>query len=173
MERGGDDAHLHAALNPALLEGASSELNTLLQEGGPAEAEEADIPAAAARALAAPPPANVDIMRRVVARWRAFVATRRACPLLDLCQAQPDFFKKEVLEQLDSTSLTMLAQVGRPWLAAVQASGLPRLPKRVRVPLRLRELWARANGCPWVKLHCESRSWRHPETKAWVRQQPK
>jgi hypothetical protein len=51
----------------------------------------------------------------------------------------------------------MGAQVGRPWLAAVLASGLPRLPKGVTVRLRLKEFctsaerlaWAKANGCPW------------------------
>jgi hypothetical protein len=36
-----------------------------------------------------------------------------------------------VLERLDPMARTMLAQVGRPWLAAVLASGLPRLPTGV------------------------------------------
>jgi len=76
-ERGADDAHLDAALNPAVLvrEGALY-LNTLLQEGGGAEAEEAAA-AAAALPLAAPSPADVDVAWRVVARcvvarWRVF-----------------------------------------------------------------------------------------------------
>ena len=43
-------------------------------------------------------------------------------PLLDLLQKFPDLFVKEVLERLDPTDRTMLAQVGRPWLAAVLAS---------------------------------------------------
>jgi hypothetical protein len=30
---------------------------------------------------------------RVVARWRALVAERKACTLLDLLQALPDFFE--------------------------------------------------------------------------------
>jgi len=131
MERGGDDAHV----DPALMEGeGASDLNsnTLLQEGENREAGEADAAAAAAaaRLLAAAPPADVHVARRVVARWRAFVAERneRRCPLLDLCQALPDLFDKEVLERLDPTDRTMLAQVGRPRLAAVLASGLPRLP---------------------------------------------
>jgi hypothetical protein len=156
-----DDAHL----DPALVEGkGASNLNsnTLLQEGGSREAGEADAAAsaaAAARRFAAAPPADVDAARRVVARWRAFVAERkeRRCPLLDLCQALPDLFNKEVLERLEPTDRTMLAQVGRPWLAAVLASGLPRLPTGVRVRLRLGEFctsaerlaWARANGCHW------------------------
>jgi len=63
----------------------------------------------------------------------------------------------EVLSQLDPMACTMLAQVGRPWLAAVLASGLPRLPKGGRVRLQLREFgtsverlaWAQRNGCPW------------------------
>jgi hypothetical protein len=62
-----------------------------------------------------------------------------------------------VLERLDPTDLTMLAQVGRPWLAAVLASGLPRLPKGVTVRLQLSDFctsaerlaWAKVNGCPW------------------------
>jgi hypothetical protein len=62
-----------------------------------------------------------------------------ACPLLDLLQKFPDFFLKEVLERLDPTDLTMLAQVGQPWLAAVLASGLPRLPRRRRVRLQLKD----------------------------------
>ena len=75
-------------------------------------------------------------------------------PLLDLLQT--DIFE-EVLERLDPTARTMLAQVGKPWLAAVLASGLPRLPQGVMVRLRLRDFctsaerlaWAKANGCPW------------------------
>jgi hypothetical protein len=53
----------------------------------------------------------------------------------------------------------MLVQVGRPWLAAVLASGHPRLPKGVTMTVRLqlrdfctsvgRLDWAKANGCPW------------------------
>jgi hypothetical protein len=76
------------------------------------------------------------------------------CPLLDLLQTE--FFQKEVLERLDPKDRTLLAQVGRPWLAAVLASGLPRLPKGV-LWLRLEEFctsrerlaWAKVNGCPW------------------------
>ena len=119
---------LDSSLNPALLEEAS-ELNTLLQEMGGEEADEADAAAAAARPLAATSPADVDVARRLVARWRAFVAERNTCRLLDLIQAMPDFFKKEVLERPDPTSRTMLAQMGRPWLAAVLALGLPRVPR--------------------------------------------
>ena len=110
----------------------------------------------AARPLAAPRPSGVDITR-VVARRRAFVDQHMACPLLDLLQKFPDLFVKEVLERLDPTDRTMIAQVGRPWLAAVLASGLPRLPKGVLVRLRLwqfctsieRLAWAKANGCRW------------------------
>ena len=79
------------------------------------------------------------------------------CPLLDLLQLQTDLFQKEVLERLDPMDLTMLAQVGRPWLAAVLASGLPRVPMTPRVRLQLKEFctsgerlaWAKANGCLW------------------------
>jgi len=112
-----------------------------------------------ARPLAAPPPATVDVAERVVARWRAFVAERKASrPLLDMLQRHLDLFAKEVLERLDPTARTMIAQVGRPWLAAVLASGHPRLPKEVKVRLQLKEFctsverlaWAnKANGDEW------------------------
>ena len=71
---------------------------------------------------------------------------------------------KEVLERLDPTARTMLAQVGRPWLVAVLASGLSRVPKAVRVRLRLKKFctsgerlaWAKANFSrppqPWVPV---------------------
>jgi hypothetical protein len=67
---------------------------------------------------------------------------------------------EEVLKRLDPTARTILAQVGRPWLAAVLASGRPRLLNRPRVRLRLREFctsaerlaWARANECHWGGL---------------------
>jgi hypothetical protein len=32
--------------------------------------------------------------------------------------------------------------------------------------------WARAHGCPWSKSMCAATSREHPETLAWVRQQP-
>ena len=32
--------------------------------------------------------------------------------------------------------------------------------------------WAREHGCPWLKEQCEVGSRIHPETLAWVRQQP-
>jgi hypothetical protein len=32
--------------------------------------------------------------------------------------------------------------------------------------------WARAHGCPWSKRECESYSFFHPETVAWVQAQP-
>jgi len=32
--------------------------------------------------------------------------------------------------------------------------------------------WARAHGCPWSKHGCETVSRNHPETLAWVQQQP-
>jgi len=182
MERAADDAHLDAALNPTLLEEAS-QLSKLLQEGGRGEAEEAATTAAVAGLLAAISSAEMDIARRVFARWRAFVAQRNACPLLDLLQALPDLFEQEVLKRLDPTARTMLAQVGRPWLAAVvTAAGgsagslgsrrcwLPRLPKGVTVRLRLSEFctsadrvaWAKANGChqggPKLSMSCVLKS---------------
>jgi hypothetical protein len=119
---------------------------------------------AAAAALAASPPWGVDVvlMRRVVARWRAFVEGRQAaCPLLDVLEKLPDLFK-EVLERLDPTDRTMLAQAGNTCRAAVLASGLPRVPKTPVVRLRRSEFctsverltWAKANGLPWNEGTC-------------------
>ena len=128
MEREAADA----TLNPALLEAEAPALNTLLQEGGSEEAGEADAAlAAAARPLAAPPPADVDVTRRVVARWRAFVAERKACPLLDLRQAVPDLFEQEVLKQLDPTDRAGGAAVaggGAGLGAPARAKGVDRVP---------------------------------------------
>jgi len=82
-------------------------------------------------------------------------------PLLcRLLQEVPLLFHAEVLRRLGPTALTMLSQVGRPWLATVLASGLPRLPKGVTVRLWLWEFctsverlaWAKANGCRWGVL---------------------
>jgi len=71
--------------------------------------------------------------------------------------APPDLFVEEVLRRLDPMDRTMLAQVWRPWLAAVLASGSRRACPGVTVRLRLEEFftsverlaWAKANGCPW------------------------
>ena len=97
------------------------------------------------------------VARRVVAQWRVFVAERKGVLLLRLLEELPDLFQQEVLKQLDPVDRTMLAQVGRAWLAAVLASGLPRLPTGVTVRGQLREFctsaerlaWAMANGCSW------------------------
>ena len=118
------------------------------------------VTAAACRSLAAtdtPSSYVVVVAQRVVARWRALVAAQKGVVLLRLLEELPDLFVVEVIKRLDPTDRTMLAQVGRPWLAAVLASGLPRLPKEVRMRLQLKELcmsverlaWAKANGCRW------------------------
>jgi len=73
------------------MEWGASKLDTPLHGGGGKEVEEADAAAASAAAAAARPPAVVDVARRVVARWRAFVAERTACP---------DLFVVEVLTTL-------------------------------------------------------------------------
>jgi hypothetical protein len=163
MQRGDDGADLDTALNPARVVNEASEpknYTLLVQEGldggGGQMAEEAAATAAATRPLAAAPRTYAVVARRVVARWRAFVAERTACPLLYLCQVLPDLFEQEVLKRLDPTSLTMLAQVWRPWLTAVLASGLPEFPRGVWVRIRLRAFctstsierlaWARAGG---------------------------
>jgi len=181
MERGSGDTHLDAALNPALLEGEASQLNALLQvEGQSEEAEKAAAAAveAAARSLAATLPAMsvlvsrwrafMDVARRVVAPGWSSAVERKACPLLNLLQRHPDFFAKEVLERLDPTDRTMLAQVGRPWLAAALTSELPRLAGGVKARLWLDEFctsverltWAKANGCPWAVPGYSG--WRNP-----------
>jgi len=95
--------------------------------------------------------------------------------------ALPDLFEQEVLKRLEPVDRTMVAQVGRPWLAAVLASGLPRLPKRPRVCLlRLREFctsverlaWARANGCPWNSVvYYDAILGGHLAALQWLREQ--
>ena len=82
--------------------------------------------------------------------------------LLRLLEELRDFFVEEVLRRLDPTARTMLARMGRPWLAAVLASGLPRAGKTAGVPLKLKEFcgsvellaWAKDNGCPWKARTC-------------------
>ena len=74
----------------------------------------------------------------------------------------PDVVAKKVLPLLDPADVAVLAQVGRPWLAAVLASELPRAGKEGAAPLKLAEFvgsverlaWAKANGCPWTELTC-------------------
>jgi len=76
MERGGDDACLiSTALNPALLEGAS-ELNTLLQEGGREEAEDAESLTPRRRQLASSRRPPCGRGRRRAARRRAVAGVR-------------------------------------------------------------------------------------------------
>ena len=139
MTRGADDTHLDAALNRALLEWWALKLDTLFRKGGGEEAPEADAAAAATtRPHAATPPADVAVARHVVLRWRAFVAARKACPLLDLIKRHPDLFEKEVLERLDPTDRSFLGQVDSSCRAAVVASDLPcagpRVGMRQRTP---------------------------------------
>jgi hypothetical protein len=95
-------------------------------------------------------------------------------PLLcRLLQELPLLFQAEVLQRLDPMALTMLAQVGRPWLAAVLASGLPRFPKGSTVRLELgafctsieRLARAKANGCPWGEPRSDD-GWDNPCARA-------
>jgi hypothetical protein len=146
-------------------------LDKRLQEGGgeegclegcPEAEADAAVAAAATQPFSASPLADVAVARRVVARWRAFVAARTPCPLLDLLERLPDLFVQEILSQLDPTDRALVAQVGRPWLAAVAGSGLPRAGKSVVVPLNFKAFctsakrlaWAKDNGCPWVEKTC-------------------
>ena len=74
----------------------------------------------------------------------------------------PEVLAAEVLPRLYPADLAVLAQVGRPWLAAVVASGLARAGKSEGLPLKItaffgsaeRLAWAKANGCPWVARTC-------------------
>ena len=104
------------------------------------------------------PDTTLAVARRVVARWRALVAERKGGLLRRLLQELPEVFFEEVLnKRLDPTDRTMIAQMGRPWLAAVLASRHLRLPRGLTVRLRLREFctsverlaWAKAKGCSW------------------------
>jgi len=119
------------------------------------------------------------IARRFVSRWRAFVAARRAAPtLLDVLERLPDLFQQSVLERLDPTDRTMLAQVGKACLAAVLASGLPRLPKSPVVRLQLREFctsverlaWAKANGCTMDRACYYAAAGGHLDVLRWARE---
>ena len=65
----------------------------------------------------------MDVTRLVVARWQAFVAERKGVLLIRLLEELPDLFFEEVLKRLGPFDRTMLAQVGRPWLAAVGGGG--------------------------------------------------
>jgi len=68
-----------------------------------------------------------------------------------------------VLSRLDPV-WTMLARVGKPWLAVVLANNLPRAGQRGAVKLKLvdfvrtvkRLAWAKDNGGPWLTMSsCE------------------
>jgi len=84
-------------------------------------------------------------------------------PLLGvLLEKLPEVFQAEVLPRLGPADRTVLAQVGRPWLAAVVGSGLARAGETAGVPLSIRSFvgsagrlaWAKANGCRWVAKTC-------------------
>ena len=47
-------------------------------------------------------------------------------PLLAFLTEYPDLFKEEILDRLEQEDLTVFAQVGKPLMAVVVASGLPR-----------------------------------------------
>jgi len=85
-------------------------------------------------------------------------------PLLGrLPEELPDVFAVEVLQRMDPVARAVIAQVARPLLAAVVASGFPRAGRSAGVPLKLKEFfgsvrrlaWAKENGCPWDAQTCE------------------
>jgi hypothetical protein len=62
-------------------------------------------------------------------------------PLLGrLLERLPEVIAAEVLPRLDPADRAVVAQVGRPWLAAVVSSGLTRGGKRAGVPLKITHL---------------------------------
>jgi len=104
--------------------------------------------------------------------------------LAPLLEKWPDLFQ-EVLTRLDATDRAVLAQVGKPWLAAVVAaasmvdSTMPRAGKSAGVPLKIddfvwsvgRLAWAKANGCPWVERTCALAALDgHLEVLRWARE---
>jgi hypothetical protein len=160
MEARAAGTHPDEAPKPALPgEGewapAALELNTALQEARTvANFKRSPLWAATSPANLGAARKRLWVATRVLARWRALVAARKGVLLLRLLDEQPDLFR-EVLKLLHPFSLTMLAQVGRPWLAAVLASGLPRMPGiadgvTIRLPLAAfctsveRMKWAKA-----------------------------
>ena len=80
--------HLHAETNAEIQE--AYHLNPLLQEGASVEVDKSGVAAAAARHFEARFPRDVYVARRVVARWRAFVAERKGVLLLRLPEELPD-----------------------------------------------------------------------------------
>jgi hypothetical protein len=56
-----------------------------------------------------------------------------------------------LLKRLGPTDRTLVAQVGRPWLAAVLASGLPRLLKGGTVRLKLRDFCVSVERLAWPR----------------------
>jgi len=77
-------------------------------------------------------------------------------PLLEgLLEELPEVLAAEVLGRLAPVDRTMLAAVGRPWHAAVLASGLPRVGGVVRLQLEEfctsvdRLTFVKARGCVW------------------------
>ena len=89
-------------------------------------------------------------LAKVERLWRDGLITHPSPLLGRLLEEMPGFLAAEVLSRLDPVTRTMIAQVGRPWRAAVVASGLPRANGFVR--LRLREFCARSHfstsSCP-------------------------
>jgi hypothetical protein len=90
------------------------------------------------------------------------------CELLDRLLAIPGFFAREVLARLGATDCALLAQVGRPWMAAVLSNNLwSRAGKGGAVPLNLKNFvrsvkllaWAKANKCPWEAETCKWIAW--------------
>ena len=81
-----------------------------------------------------------DIVKSVDSFVVDYVAPPFTFPLLDrLLEELPEVVHYFVLPMLNPNALTMLAQVGRRWHAAVLSSGLPRAATPPGIPLELYE----------------------------------
>ena len=67
-----------------------------------------------------------------------------------------------MLSRLDPADLAVIAQVARPWLAAVVASGLARAGTTAGVPLKLKEFCGSVKRLAWwggrCRLPCQNPS---------------
>ena len=77
-------------------------------------------------------PVEVGSARRVVARWRAFVAGRKGALLLRLIQELPDLFAADVLTHLHHADRVRFAQAG-----AVQVDSIKTRVEKARLAQRL------------------------------------
>jgi hypothetical protein len=99
--------------------------------------------------------------------------------LVPLLEEWREVLVKHVLTRLDPTDCALLAQVGKPWRAVVEANKLPRAGKAGAVSLKVEEFvgsaemlaWAKDNGCPWEEETCAAAAaGGHLEVLQWARE---